>query len=142
MCVCVCVCICVCVCVCVCMCVCVCVCVCVYIYIYVQIYIYNYELVYIYIYIYIVKVKCVPTLLYCLEVCPLNTKNIKSLEYPTTCVLFKIFQTYSNEIIEECKRSFGVKPLSDIVAAKKLTFLQRYTGSTNTICSAIITMCI
>ena len=90
----------------------------------------------------LVKSKCVPTLLYCLEVCPVNTKDIKSLEYPITCALFKIFQTNSDEIIEECKRSFGVKLLLDIVAARKLTFLQRYSGSTITICRAITTMCI
>ena len=90
----------------------------------------------------LVKSKGAPTLLYCLEVCPFNTKDIKSLENSTTCALFKIFQTNSNEIIEECKRSFDVKPLSDIVAVRKLTFLQRYTGSTNTICRAINIMCI
>ena len=40
------------------------------------------------------------------EVCRLNTKDIKSLEYPITCALFKIFKTSSNEIIDEYKRSF------------------------------------
>ena len=74
------------------------------------------------------------------EVCPINTKDIKSLEYPITCAVFKIFETNSNEIIEDCKRSFDVKPFSDIVAARNLTSLQRYTGSTNTIISAITTM--
>ena len=69
----------------------------------------------------LVKSKCVPILLYCLEVCSLNAKDIKSVDYAITSALFKIFQTNSNEIIEEWKRSFGVKPLSDIVAARKLT---------------------
>ena len=54
----------------------------------------------------LVKSKCVATLLYCLKDCQLNTMDIKSLEYPITRAFFKIFQTNSNEIIEECKRSF------------------------------------
>ena len=83
----------------------------------------------------LVKSKCVPTLLYCLEVCPLNTKDTKSLEYPITCALFKIFQTNSYGTVEECKCSFRVKPLSNIVTARKLTFLQCYSGSSNIICS-------
>ena len=71
----------------------------------------------------LVKSRCVPTLLYCLEVCPLNAKDITSSEYPITCAIFKIFQTNSNEILEECKRSFDAKPLSDIVAAWQRTYL-------------------
>ena len=59
----------------------------------------------------------------------LNTRDIKSLEYPIACAFFKIFQITYNEIIEECKRSFGHKPLSDIVAARKFAFLQRYSHS-------------
>ena len=57
----------------------------------------------------LVKSKCMPTLLYYREVCPLNTKDTKSVKYPITCALFNIFQTNSYGTIEECKRSFGVK---------------------------------
>ena len=46
----------------------------------------------------LVQSKCLLTLLYCLEVCPLNTKDTKSLEYPITCALSKIFQTNSYEL--------------------------------------------
>ena len=79
----------------------------------------------------LVKSKCVPTLLYCLEVCPLNTKDTKSLEYPITCALFRIVQPNSYGTIEECERSFGVKLLSDIATARKSTFLQCYSGFSN-----------
>ena len=90
----------------------------------------------------LVKSKCLPTLLCCLEVYPLKHEDIKSLEYPINCTYFKIFYTNANEIIKKCKRYFDVNPLSDIVAAWKLTFLQRYSGSTNSICSATTAVCI
>ena len=69
--------------------------------------------------------------LYCMKVC--HSEDIQFLENRITQKL-----KLSNEIIEEGKRSFGVKP---IVLERKLTFLQRYSGSTNTICSAITAVC-
>ena len=59
------------------------------------------------------------------------------MEISNNLCIHQISQTNSNAIIEECKHSFDVKPLSDLVAARKLAFLQRYSGTTNTICSDV-----
>jgi len=45
--------------------------------------------------------KCLPTLLYATEVCPLNKIDLGALDYIVDSALKKIFDTNSKEIILE-----------------------------------------
>ena len=45
--------------------------------------------------------KCVPVLLYGLEVCALPTRTLQALDFTTNRVSIKLFKTSNTEIIEE-----------------------------------------
>jgi len=48
------------------------------------------------------KSKCLSSLFYGLEACPLNKSQISSLEYAIHCVLRKIFVTKSSTVVNDC----------------------------------------
>ena len=53
--------------------------------------------------------KCVPILLYGLEVCSLSKRNILSLDFTVNRVSMKLFKTSNIETIKDCRDMFGVK---------------------------------
>jgi len=44
--------------------------------------------------LHLIKVKCLPVLLYGIEVCPVNLSDMSSLEFTVRRVLIKLFHTY------------------------------------------------
>ena len=44
----------------------------------------------------LIKTKCLPCLLFCVEVCPLSKSEFRSLNITVTRVLMKLFRTFSN----------------------------------------------
>ena len=65
------------------------------------------------------EAKRVPALLYGIEACPVNTRETISPECPITCAFFKILKTSSSDLINDCRRAFGFRQLSDVIAEKK-----------------------
>ena len=63
--------------------------------------------------------KCVSAFLYGIEVCPVNTRETRSLEIPITCVFFKILKTSSSDLVNDCRLAFGFRQFSDVIADKK-----------------------
>ena len=59
--------------------------------------------------------KCIPVLLYGLEVCDLPKRTIQSLDF---AVLMKLFRSSNIEIIAECRNHFGVE-LPSVQLAKR-----------------------
>jgi len=53
--------------------------------------------------------KCMPVLLYSLEVCPLNKADIRSLDFTVTRCLMKLFRTCNTDIIGDCCIYFKFK---------------------------------
>ena len=51
--------------------------------------------------------KCIPVLLYGLEVCDLPKRTIQSLDFSVNRVLMKLFRSSNIEIIAECRNHFG-----------------------------------
>ena len=45
------------------------------------------------------KAKCLPILLYGLEVCPVNVSDMRSLEFTLKRVMIKLFRTYDSGVI-------------------------------------------
>ena len=78
--------------------------------------------------------KCLPSLLYGLEACPVNTTESKSFEFALFRVYCKIFGTFSKVFIDECSSSFGINSISIIINKRKLSFLKRYSASMNEVC--------
>jgi len=53
-------------------------------------------------------VKCLPVLLYSIEVCPVNLSDMRSLEFTVRRILIKLFHTYYCAIIDSCMSLFGL----------------------------------
>ena len=49
----------------------------------------------------LVSSKCMPVLLYALEVCPLNKADLRSLDFRVNRVLMKLFRTPDIEIVQD-----------------------------------------
>lgn len=69
--------------------------------------------------------KCLPVLMYGLDVCPLTLRQERSLDFISTRVLMKIFRTGSVDIINECRRMFGLQTFSSIARGK----INRFSSS-------------
>ena len=54
----------------------------------------------------LVNSKCMPVLLYALEVCPLNKADLRSLDFTVNRVLMKLFRTSNIEIVQDCQVFF------------------------------------
>ena len=81
--------------------------------------------------LHLVKTKCLPRLLYGLEVLPLNSSQIRSLEHVVRCAFSKIFCTNSNEIIDECMDCFNFLNVRTLIEKRKKTFVERFKISTS-----------
>jgi len=69
--------------------------------------------------------KCLPTLLYAMEVCPLNFR-LQALDYIVDSALKKIFETNSKEIILECRLRFDLNSIGDVLLKRQRNFLLAY----------------
>ena len=83
----------------------------------------------------LIKSKCVPCLLFCLEVCPLNKTDLRSLNFSVTRVLMKIFRTFSVLIINECQIYFSLPSIDTLVGKRKLNFSRNYCAVNNVLCN-------
>lgn len=85
--------------------------------------------------VHLVKAKCLPMLLYGLDVCPLNSKQVKSLDYVLYCAFRKIFNICSTETVESCMAAFNFPTIATAVWNRKRTFLTKYSCHLdNTLC--------
>ena len=84
----------------------------------------------------LIKSKCLPSLLFGIEACPLNKTEIRSLNFTVSRVLMKIFCTYSDTIIRECQDFFDFPSADNLVKKRTLTFLRKFSASNNVLCAA------
>ena len=88
--------------------------------------------------IHLLKVKCLPVLLYGLNACPLNLSDKKSLDFTIFRALAKIFETFSQDIIKDCRVAFNIPVAADLVNRQKISFLLRYSASENLLCRLFV----
>ena len=84
----------------------------------------------------LVKKKCLPVLIYGTEACAMSNAQIKSLNFAVICSFKKIFDVRSTDVAVECMKMFDCREMSDVIARRKLRFLQRYAQSESTVCMA------
>jgi len=70
------------------------------------------------VFLHLVNSKCLPVLLYCLEVCPLNKSDLRSLDFTVTRFFMKLFRTSSKDVTNECCSYFNFKLPSEILPAR------------------------
>ena len=74
----------------------------------------------------LIRSKCLPRLLFCLEVCPLSKSDLRSLNFTVKRVLIKVLNTHSDVIIEECQVYFNFPSVETLIESRKLTFVRKY----------------
>ena len=81
----------------------------------------------------LLKAKCLPSLYYGLEACPINKSQIRSLEFVINSSFRKIFSTKSYDVANECARFFNCS-VSCALYKRKVKFLTKLKTSENIIC--------
>jgi len=79
------------------------------------------------------QIKCLQSLYYGLDACPINKSHIKSLDFVLNNVFRKIFLIKSYDVASECITFFDCS-VSDAIYKRKLEFLTKLLHSENTIC--------
>ena len=83
----------------------------------------------------LIKAKCLPVLLYGLDVCPTNATDKRSLDFTVNRILMKVFKTYDINIIRECQRQFAFAPMHELIEKRTIRFLVKYIALENSICN-------
>jgi len=55
----------------------------------------------------LIKSKCIPVLVYGLEVCPLTKSDLKSSDFPVNRFFMKLFNTSNIQMVNDCQVYFG-----------------------------------
>ena len=84
--------------------------------------------------IHLLQTKCLPILMYGLNACPVNVSDSLSFDFVIYRTLAKIFETFSKDIINECRIVFGIPFMVDTIKKHKTTFLERYCVTENHLC--------
>jgi len=73
----------------------------------------------------LLKSKCLPSLYYGLEECPLSSADFKSLEYVVVGTFVKIFNTRSKEIATSCMEMFNFPLPLACISNRKSNFMRK-----------------
>ena len=84
------------------------------------------------------KSKCLPILLYAVEVCGLKSSNTSALQFAIVSCFMKIFNTRSKVIAVECAEIFGMADVSRIAERRFSKFIDIYSNSNNVICKCLV----
>ena len=72
----------------------------------------------------IIKSKCLPLLLYGLEVCPLTVSDLRSLDFVINRFFMKLFCTNVMDTVKMCQQYFNFElPSSSIIEKIRKTFV-------------------
>jgi len=70
----------------------------------------------------LIKSKCLPILLYCLEVCQLNKIDLNSLDFVINRFFMKLFKTTDINIVKTCQSLFSFDLPSMIIEKRAIKF--------------------
>ena len=84
--------------------------------------------------LHLIKAKCLPVLLYGIEVCPVNVSDMRSLEFTPKRILIKLFRTYDSGVINSCMLFFGLPTVSELIDQRKVRFLLKCNLLDNLLC--------
>ena len=81
--------------------------------------------------------KCLPAMLYGVEVCPLNKSQPEWLQFAVNNSFMKIFNTKSMNVVSECLDMFNVLSVADSIVKRKCKLLTGYINSQNSLCNLL-----
>ena len=74
-------------------------------------------------------------ILYGMEAWPLGTMELNSLNFAVKRILFKLFRTNSNDVIQNCQLYFHFPDMSVLLTARKKKFVTKFSVSDNCLCA-------
>lgn len=86
----------------------------------------------------LLRAKCLPSLLYAVEACPVFTRDKCSLEFSVTRIFMKVFRFGSPVIVQECQAYFGFLPIKSQIDIRTAKFLENFVACQNSICSLFV----
>ena len=79
--------------------------------------------------------KCMPILLYGLDVCALDNRSLQSLDFTVNRFFMKLFRTSDMAVVRECQSVFGFDTPSVALAKRFNKFVEKYaSGERCTVC--------
>jgi len=75
--------------------------------------------------LHLINSKCIPVLLYGIEVCPLNRADMQSLDFCVNRLLMKSSCTNNLSTLEECIHYFNIALLSELLRKRTEKFLRK-----------------
>jgi hypothetical protein len=76
----------------------------------------------------LVRSKCLPILMYGLDVCPVNTGDYRSFDFIQSRTIMKLFRTFSLDVVNDCRIMFNLKLFSEVILNRKLKFLSKLSA--------------
>jgi len=70
----------------------------------------------------LLKQKCLPIMLYALDVCNLDKRSMQSLDFTMNRFFMKLFKTTSMEIVNYCQTQFGCELPSTLLERRFQNF--------------------
>ena len=72
------------------------------------------------------KSKCLPLLLYALEVCNLTKRDLQSLDFTINRFFLKLFRTSDINVVTECQLNFDFQLPSVLLEKRREKFVNVY----------------
>jgi hypothetical protein len=88
--------------------------------------------------LHMMKFKCMPMLMYGLEVCPMKKRQLNSLEFVLTNCFMKIFKTKSKDVVIDCMSFFDFPNMCTAINVRKEKFLRKFIVNFNVNCICCI----
>jgi len=76
----------------------------------------------------VIKTKCLPVLLYGLEVCPLTVSDLRALDFVVNRFFMMLFSTNLMDTVKICQDYFNFELPSSIVEKRRKAFVARYVN--------------
>jgi len=86
----------------------------------------------------LLKTKCVPVLLYGLEVCSPSKAQIRSMDYAISSCYRKIFNVKSNKNVRLCMDTFGSVDVNTMLMKRRQKFFNGFEQLDNLVCQIIM----
>jgi len=86
----------------------------------------------------LVKSKCLPVLMYGLDVCPSNSADRHSLQFSVNKIIYKIFGAIGKDSYGQISEYFGIPSVEQLITNRHKRFLNRYRCPENYLCQALI----
>ena len=87
-----------------------------------------------YVVLHLLSSKCLPSLLYGLEACPLVKSDLSSLDFVINRFFMKLFKTNNIDVVKTCQKFFNFVMPSTLWTKRSASFESKFSSSENVFC--------